>query len=264
MKFRHGAGHFIGTGAGVNRERRSHERIGDIVSPWKGGAGGKMHLTHLKCHLFLSLGEERHVVYMVGYRLSVFEDGKALNHRTRSGFRPSQVGGQEERVGDLFAKLREGFSECLGRAVNVEVVRFEVGDGGTGWLEVMEAPVKFIGFDYVPCCAIAAQVIGSGAAVNATQRRGTPSPAFIVAASQLEVVVLPWVPATARVGFPRVIAPNRAARLTGVMPASAKWTSKGVLGNGGVQTTVSSSFVPFAHGGKSSGRGECVTCMPSF
>ena len=86
-----------------------------------------------------------------------------------------------------------------------------------------------------------------------------------MAASQLEVVVLPWVPATARVGFPRVMVPNRAARLTGVMPACAKWAIRGKSwGMAGVQTTVSSSPVPFAHGGKSSGRGECVTCMPSF
>ena len=183
MKFLHCTGHFIGTSAGVNRERRSHERIGDIVSPRKGGAGGKMHLTHLKCHLFLSLGEESHVVYMVGYRLSVFEDGKALNHRTRSGFRPSQVGGQEERVGDLFAKLLEGFAERLGRAVNVEVVRFEVGDGGAGGFEVMEAPVKFVGLDDMPSCAFAAQVIGPGAAVDAPKGVAPSSPAFIMAAA---------------------------------------------------------------------------------
>ena len=66
--------------------------------------------------------------------------------------------------------------------------------------------------------------------------------AFIMAASQLEVVVFPWVPATARVGFPSVMRPSISALLIGTMSAPRKCRYSGMdCGIAGVQTTVNAS-----------------------
>ena len=46
-------------------------------------------------------------------------------------------------------------------SVDVEVVRFEVGDRRDGGVEVMEASVEFIGFDDVPCGTMSGDVVAA-------------------------------------------------------------------------------------------------------